>query len=95
MTILYPQLIAGLVVGLVIWTMMSDRPLLRDILVAVAATALLDVLSGRRSPQDVGTMIDRLSDEISVHPHFMLGVIVAAVGATLVSRLTERVPVDE
>lgn len=95
MTMLNPQLIAGLVVGLVIWTLMSDRPLLRDVLVAVASASLLDVLSGKHSPQTVGSIIERLSAEISVHPHFTLGVILAAMAATLVSRFTQKVPVDE
>jgi hypothetical protein len=95
MALLNPQLIAGLVVGLVIWTLMSDRPLLRDVLVAVASASLLDVLSGKHSPRDVGSMIERLSAEISVHPHFTLGVILAAMGATLVSRLTQKVHINE
>jgi hypothetical protein len=95
MALLNPQFIAGLVAGLVIWTLMSDRPLLRDMLVAVASTSLLDVLSGKRSPQDVGSMIERLSAEISIHPHFTLGVILAALGATIVSRLTQKVHSDE
>jgi hypothetical protein len=95
MALLNPQFIAGLVVGLVIWTLMSDRPRLRDVLVAVASTSLLDVLNGKHSPQDVGSMIERLSAEISVHPHFTLGVILAAMGATLLSRLTQKAPIGE
>ena len=95
MALLNPQFLTGLVVGLVIWTLMSDRPLLRDVLVTVASASLLDVLSGKHSPHDVGSMIERLSAEISVHPHFTLGVILAALGATLLSRLTQKVPVDE
>ncbi len=92
---LNPQFITGLVVGLVIWTLMSDRPLLRDVLVTVASASLMDVLSGKHSPQEVGSMIERLSAEISVHPHFTLGAILAALGATLLSRLTQKVPIDE
>jgi hypothetical protein len=94
-TMLNPQLIAGLVVGLVIWSLMSDRPLLRDVLAAVASASILDVLRGKHSSQDVGSIIERLSAEISVHPHFTLGVILAAMGATLVSRFAQVVKTSE
>jgi hypothetical protein len=95
MALLNAQFIAGIIVGLVIWSLMSDRPLLRDMVVAVAAASILDVLTGKNSPQDVGSAIERMSIAISIHPHFTVGVILAATAATLVSRLTQQLSTDE
>lgn len=77
--------VAGLVVGLVTWSLMSQRPLLRDALVAVASASVMDVLTGKRSPEDVGSIIERLSGGVAIHPDFMFGVISAAMGATLLA----------
>jgi len=84
-----PDFVAGVVVGLVIWGLLSDWPQLRDALVAVASTSLLDVLSGQRSSQD-GSMIDRLSAGSPVHPDFILGAIFAATAATTLSLIAAR-----
>ena len=84
------QFIGGLVVGLVVWSLMSNKPLLRRVLAAAASAWLLEVMSGKSSPQDVGPMIERLSVEIVVQPHFTLGLILATAGAALLSLLCPR-----
>jgi len=84
------QFIGGLVVGLVVWSLMSNKPLLRRVLAAAASAWLLEVMSGKSSPQDVGPMIERLSVGIVVQPHFTLGLILATAGAALLSLLFLR-----
>lgn len=87
--------IAGLVAGLVIWSLMSQRPLLRDALVAVASASVMDVLTGKRSPEDIGAIMDRLSGGLTLHPDFIFGVISASMGATLVSLICTRHQSDD
>jgi len=84
------QFIGGVVVGLVVWSLMSNKPLLRRVLAAAASAWLVEVLSGKSSPQDVGPMLERLSAGILVEPYFTFGVILATVGATLLSLVCPR-----
>ena len=83
----YAQLIAGVAVGLFIWSLMMNSPLLRDLLAAVAAAGIADLLVGKQSAQDAGSIIDRIAGEISVHPYFTLGLMVAATAAATLFRV--------
>jgi hypothetical protein len=61
-----------------------------------ALTTEIRLPNARCSRRDsIGSIIERLSTEISTYPHFTVGLILAAVGATLVSPLTQRVHIDK
>jgi xanthosine utilization system XapX-like protein len=80
----YAQLIAGVAVGLFIWSLIMNTPVLRDLLAAVAAAGIADLLVGKHSTQDAGSIVDKVAAEISVHPYFTLGLMLAAtIAATL------------
>ncbi len=83
----YAQLIAGVAVGLFIWSLMMNTPLLRDLLAAVAAAGIADLLVGKHSTGDAGSVIDRIAAEISVHPYFTLGLMLAATAAATLFRV--------
>ena len=84
------EFVGGVVVGLVVWSLMSNKPLLRRVLAGAASAWLVEVLSGKSAPQDVGPLIERLSTGVLVQPHFTFGVILATVGATLLSLIRSR-----
>ena len=86
LAITYAQLIAGLATGLVIWGLMVWTPMLRDLLAAVAAAGIADLLVRNSSQQGAESIVDRLAAEISERPHFALGLVLAATGAAIVFR---------
>src|SRR5712664_195162 len=61
MAMTYAQLIAGVAVGLFVWSLMVSTPLWRDLLAAVAAAGIADLLVGKHSPPDAGSIIDRIA----------------------------------
>jgi hypothetical protein len=83
----YAQLIAGVVAGLIIWMLVLWTPMLRDLLAAVAAAGIIDLLVGNHTPPGTVSLVDRLAAEISGHPHFSLGLILSATLAATLFRV--------
>ena len=80
MLIAYAELLIGIASGLIIsFTLMRWPPLLRELLVAMAAAGILDLLPGNHPPQGVDSILERLAAAISGHPYFALGLVFGAV----------------
>jgi hypothetical protein len=84
----YAQLIAGTAAGLIIWSLMVRAPLLRDLLAAVAAAGVADLLVGNHAPQGPESVVDRLAAEIAGHPYFTLGLVLAATAIATLFRFS-------
>ncbi len=78
LAISYAELIAGVEAGLIIWILVLWTPLVRDLFAAVAAAGILDLLIGNHATQGTGSIVDKLAAQISGHPYFGLGLVVAA-----------------
>jgi len=87
MGMMYAQLIAGVLAGLVIVVLMLRTPMLRDLLAALAAAAVTELLVGNHPPQGADSVVDRIALAISSHPYFTMGLIVAATGAAALYRV--------
>ena len=85
----YAQLIAGIAAGLIVCALMLWTPMLRDLLAAVAAAGIADLLLGNHSPQGVDSAVERIASAISTHPYFTLGLIMAATGAATLYRVRQ------
>ena len=82
MSIAYAELLIGIATGLIIYlTLVRWPPLLRELLAAMAAAGILDLLSGNHPPQGIDSVLDRFAAAISSHPYFALGLVFAAIGA--------------
>ncbi len=82
MLIAYAELLIGIATGLTIcFTVMRWPPVLRELLAAMAAAGILDLLHGNHPPQDIDSILDRLAAAISAHPYFALGLVFAATSA--------------
>jgi hypothetical protein len=88
MAIIYAQLIAGFLAGLVMIGLVLRTPMIRDLFAAVAATGLAELLLGDRAshPQEGAPFVDRTALAISSHPYFTMGLIVAAAAAAVLYR---------
>jgi hypothetical protein len=82
----YAQLLAGLAAGLIIWALMMRTPMLRDLLAAIAAACIADLLVGNHSPRGAESVVDWLAAEISSHPYFSLGLVLAATAVAALLR---------
>jgi hypothetical protein len=79
MLMAYAELLIGIATGLTICiTLMRWPPLLRELLAAMAAAGILDLLPGNHQPQGVDSIFDRLAAAISGHPYFALGLVFGA-----------------
>ena len=82
MLISYAELLIGIATGLTIcFTLMRWPPVLRELLAALAAAGILDLLPGNRPAHGIDSILDRLAAAISGHPYFVLGLVFAATGA--------------
>jgi hypothetical protein len=88
MAMTYVQLIAGIGAGLVIFALMVWTPMLRDLLAAVAAAGIADLLV-HNSPAAIDSVFDRMALAISGHPYFTLGLIFATTGAATLYRVLQ------
>jgi hypothetical protein len=86
MAMIYAQLIAGFLAGLVIIGLVLRTPMVRDLFAAVAATGLAELLLGDRPPLESASFVDRTALAISSHPYFTMGLIVAAAAAAALYR---------
>jgi hypothetical protein len=75
----YEQLIFGIAAGLIFCALLRWTPLWRDLLAAIAAAGLLDLLVNDQARRglDLAAIAARLPGEILGHPHFCLGVAMA------------------
>jgi hypothetical protein len=71
------QLIIGVIVGLILCGLFRWTPFLRDLLAALAAAVLIDLLVSDHHGLDLAARATRLPGEILNHPHFYLGVTLA------------------
>jgi hypothetical protein len=78
----FEQLIGGIAIGLAFCALLRWTPLARDLLAATAAAGLVHLLISERMPQrpGAGTLAMKLPQEILSHPHFCLGLALAAAG---------------
>jgi hypothetical protein len=86
MAMIYAQLIAGFLAGLVLIGLVLRTPMIRDLFAAVAATGLAELLLGDRPSHDSTSVMDRGALAISSHPYFTMGLIVAAAAAAALYR---------
>jgi hypothetical protein len=86
MAMVYAQLIAGFLAGLVIIGLVFRTPMIRDLFAALAATGLTELLLGNRTPDDTASILDRTALAISSHPYFTMGLIVAAAAVAALYR---------
>ncbi len=89
MAMMDAQLIAGILAGLVIVVLMLRTPMLRDLLAALAAAGLMELLVGNHSLHGADSAVDRLALAISSHPYFTIGLIVAATAAAALRNIGE------
>jgi hypothetical protein len=71
------QLIIGVIVGLILCALFRWTPFLRDLLAALAAAVLIDLLINDHHGLDIAARATKVPDEILSHPHFYLGVMLA------------------
>jgi hypothetical protein len=81
------QLMVGVALGAVFFALVCWTPLLRDLLAAIAAVAVTDLLVGANRLGGAGSVVDRLATDVSGYPYFSLGLVLAAVGVATLLRL--------
>jgi hypothetical protein len=84
------QLIVGFASGLTFWALLRWTPLLRDLIAATAAAALINVIVNEhpRGP-DIAALAAKLSAEVLNYPHFWLGIALALGGVLAVIRFSQ------
>jgi len=84
------QLIVGIAIGLTFCALLRWTPLARDLLATTAAAGLAHLLISERISQAPGaaSRAARLPREILSHPHFCLGLALAAVGVLALLHLS-------
>jgi hypothetical protein len=86
MAMIYAQLIAGFLAGLVIIGLVLRTPMIRDLFAAVAAAGMAELLFGDRVSHESASFVDRTALAISSHPYFTMGLIIAAAAAAALFR---------
>jgi hypothetical protein len=83
------QLIIGFASGLTFWALLRWTPLLRDLIAATAAAALINfVVNEQPRGPDFAALAAKLSAEILNYPHFWLGLALALAGVLAVIHFT-------
>jgi len=78
----FEQLIVGVATGLTFCALLRFTPLWRELLATITAAGLLHLLFSDQAPHssNVASIAGGLPDAILSHPHFCLGLALAAVG---------------
>jgi len=86
----YEQVIFGIAAGLLFCALLRWTPLWRELLAAITAAALIPLLISDRGPHglDVAFAAGRLPEAVLSHPHFCLGLALAAVGVLAVLNIS-------
>jgi hypothetical protein len=85
----FEQLIAGIAIGLAFCALLRWTPLARDLLAATAAAGLVHFLISEKSQRpSAPAFATKLPHEILTHPHFCLGLLLAAAGVLALLHLS-------
>ena len=86
----HEQLIVGVATGLTFCALLRFTPLWRELLAAITAAVLIPVLISDPTLHrlDVASAAGRLPEAVLDHPHFALGLALAAVGVLAVLNMS-------